>query len=277
MKFGFVSILYMSMWPFVNGYFGYTHRFLGKSLAENLNNINNTASKKFLEGYVSIDELGKISTWADTIKRKPEFRWTQTLHYIDLEACTQLVSYNRSELAGIIVGSCQNNCIYTAILNMTNDLKFNREFITREQTITNIKLLLHFLQDLFQPMHTFGGHHTRGGNGWKIRVVFPNGKVKTTNMHTLWDSLLPEYYIKHFDPVVIANPQKLRFVDIYQYQDYLKETILMVLSVACRATNTVNTTIVFKEYFDPEIFKNLFQHYIDFVANTLVFIAETKN
>ena len=251
MNFRLMSVLYINALPFVNGFFGYTHRFLGRSLAENLNDANNTASKQFVQGYIGIDELTKISTWADTIKRKPEFRWTQTLHYIDLEACPRS-KYNgklRHNSEDPIVSVCHNNCIYTAILNMTNDLKYNRKFITHEQTVTNIKLLIHFLQDLFQPMHTFGAHHTRGGNSWKIKVVLPSGKTKTTNMHTLWDSILPEYYIKHFDPRVTATEHRRQFSNIYQFEDYLKDEMLVVLSVACGAADKVKgNTISFDDY-----------------------------
>ena len=271
MRISLVSFWYVSsIVSYVNGYFGHTHRFLGKSLAKNL---NDTPSKQFVERYVGINNLDKISTWADTIKRKPEFRWTQTLHYIDVEMCMRPVS--RKD----IVSSCHNNCIYTAILNMTNELRCNQKFLTRDQTITDIKLLIHFLQDMFQPMHTYGGHHTRGGNDWKIIVIFPDGKKKATNMHTLWDSILPEYYIKHFHPLVTASVHRRQFSDIFQFEEYLKNTISKVLSVACRKIDTIisNNTVIFDDYFEPEVFKFLFQHYINFAIDTLAFITETKN
>ena len=268
------SVITCTLYPFgVSGYFGYTHRFLGNSLADNLND----ASKQFIEQYIGVNKLGTISTWADAIKRKPQFRWTQALHYIDLEAC-QLANGKYKQInPGIddeITTSCHNNCIYSAIMNITNDLRYNREFLTREQTVTNTKLLIHFLQDLFQPMHTFGGHHTRGGNAWKIQLEFPNGKTKSTNMHTLWDSILPEYYIKNFHPVVSAQ-QPIRIRDIYQFEGYLKDKITVVLGVACRATAELDDNrILFSEYFKPEIFEQLFQHYIDFAVDTLAFITQ---
>jgi hypothetical protein len=245
--------------PSVYSYFGYTHRFLGETLKRNLPNQTQVA----LSDYFDVGQLGKISTWADTIKRKPGWQWTRPQHYIDLNACVDMGSI--IEMKSV----CQNNCIYTAILNLTNEVKYNVKYQSSEQTSTNLKLLIHYMQDLFQPMHTFGGR--LGGNNWKIKLE-QNGKIRNTNMHSLWDSIIPEYYIQKFVPLLALDNYQ-NFTGMLEFENYLKEKLWLVSKIACEKTRNIGDTIRFDDYFDKHVVLVLFRNYLEFAVSVLVFVT----
>lgn len=56
----------------------------------------------------------------------------------------------------------------------------------------SLRFVLHFIGDVHQPLHTEKEDH--GGNG--IEVVFDG---KRTNLHSVWDTLMPNKYRKRED------------------------------------------------------------------------------
>ena len=249
------------------GYYQITHRFLGESLA---NNIKTTQLDKVISNInnlIPLSQFGVESTWADRIKRKSEYSWSASLHYIDINECRL-----DNKLYIDLNKYCNNNCIYTAILNMTNSLK-DTHFTSSTE---DLKFLLHFLQDLHQPLHLNGW--SRGGNSWKIKLKKDN-RIINTNFHTLWDSYIPEFYIKKYKPISFSKSSTIEsstiaFNGILEYQNYLKNHIEMLSNISCNITMTQQHEIDFDQYFTQhlDIIETMFRLYIQTSMNTLLFI-----
>ncbi len=249
------------MWS--NAYFAKTHFTLGEHFSYYLNNSEvGTYLKSSIGTYLDTSRLGEESVWADKVKNLPEYRWTKPLHYIDITVCHKNVTKE------VIDEYCQANCVATAILSLVNDLRYNKKYIkdVREYSM----LLLHFLQDVNQPMHIFGP--LRGGNGVPITVIKRNVSTKT-NLHTLWDSILPEYYLNNYNHLVNTSYQPFKMTDMYSYQLYLFQHISDVLQFACERVDINKRVIVFEEYFNPEDFRYLFNHYLEGIVDTFSFIT----
>lgn len=245
-------------------YYQITHRFLGESLADNIKTTQSDKVISNIENLITLSQFGVQSTWADKIKRKSEYLWAAKLHYIDINECgvdKQKLDLNKY---------CNNNCIYTAILNMTNSLK-DTYFRDLKSSIEDFKFLLHFLQDLHQPLHLNGW--SRGGNSWKIKLK-KDERIINTNFHTLWDSYIPEFYIKTYKPIAFSESPVIGFSGILEYQSYLKNHIEMLSNISCNITMTQKHEIDFDQYFTQNfgIIQMMFGLYIQTSMNTLLFI-----
>jgi hypothetical protein len=244
-------------------YYQITHRFLGESLADNIKTtqLDNVISN--IENLIPLSQFGVQSTWADRVKRKSEYLWSAPLHYIDINECGL---NNKLDLDKY----CNNNCIYTVILNMTNSLR-DTHFTDFKSSTEDLKFLLHFLQDLHQPLHLNGW--SRGGNSWKIKLK-RGDRIINTNFHTLWDSYIPEFYIKTYEPIAFSESSTIEFSGILEYQSYLKNYIEMLSNISCNITMTQQHEIDFDQYFTQHlgIIQMMFGLYMKTSMNTLLFI-----
>lgn len=133
--------------------------------------------------------LKDVATWADEIKRRPEYRFTSRLHYVnpeDDEPARCGYEYKRDCPNG-------NQCIIGALFNYTRRIENESTSVSKNSNDTTLlpkpariealKFLVHFVGDLHQPLHVSG--RLRGGNGANIR--FFGAK---TNLHSLWDGKL---------------------------------------------------------------------------------------
>ena len=221
-----------------------THNYLG-NLSESSLQKDVLSNLKEIVG----SNLGKASSWADTIKKNPKYKWAHSLHYIDMPCG----NYTKPSIV------CNNSCIFTEILNITNSLKYNKRYNTKKNTVEDTKFLIHFLQDFNQPLHMLGKY--RGGNNYNINLVLNNNKTIRTNMHYLWDSYIPEYFVKNFKynapNIQIKVPN-----NILDFELYLRYTLLENLKLACKNVKYNIHTIVFEDYFDENVVKLFFDSYI---------------
>lgn len=119
--------------------------------------------------------LGEVSTWADTIKRKPGYEFTRSLHYVDVgDEATCVYNDDRD---------CANGqCIVGALELFSKDVACTNNGVTRNMTEA-VKFITHFVGDITQPLHTCG--RERGGNDVKVDYG-----GKTVNLHSMWDTSL---------------------------------------------------------------------------------------
>jgi hypothetical protein len=213
------------------------------------------------------ETIEKISSWADTIKNKPNYKWTKQLHYIDILECKK--TYSKQDIHKY----CNNNCIVSALQDFTNSIKYNFNHTNSITHLTNtqlLKLLIHLIQDFSQPMHLLG--FERGGNSLKINIYI-NNKNKTTNLHYIWDSMLPEYFIKHYNYQFTPK----NYNSIHNYDDYynLLQNILNtnIINVSC-LIYPKSHYIIFDNYFNKNYFVTLFNNYQLLIINTLKYIFE---
>lgn len=253
---------------FINCCFGYykkTHRYLGESLSGYLNENTDSSFIVNVNRLIHLSEFGISSIWADQVKKTREFAWSAPLHYIDIDKC--------GEKSLDLESYCNNRCIYTAILNMTNTL-LDTKHTDIETSRQSLKFLIHFLQDLHQPLHLNAWF--RGGNSWKISLK-KGSRLINTNFHTLWDSYIPEYYIKTYNPLLqyVNNDLENTYINgILDYQRYLYKHIVKLSNTTCKITFTGQHEIDFDKYFAEhfDIIKLMFELYMEVSVKTLLFI-----
>lgn len=154
------------------------HEIIGSLVDSLLDDSSRTNIYNLLQNNVQ-----NASHWADSdqVRKNKDYSWSVQLHF--------LVTNDTPD-----TGYCQINSftipkrnLFNALTNYTERLTINRS----DQE--SLKFLIHFYQDLFEPLHMSGVY--RGGNEYPI--IF--GKRKT-DLHQVWDSLLIEYNInKRFD------------------------------------------------------------------------------
>lgn len=218
--------------------------------------------------------ISGVSSWADSIKRTKEYSWTKTLHYIDIMEC-RIGNYDKT----VIEHYCENSCIVSALNSFVEELKSRQQKIClnkfgilgKETGLSDedlLKFIIHFMEDFVEPMHLLG--YERGGNSLKLNVKMPTGNIRRINLHQLWDSLVPEYYIKKFNPSFDFNVDKP--VD---YTSFVEEQLNKNIHIACMIyPNNPNEIIIFEEYFNKEYLDKLFKNYHGLSIGTFKYIFD---
>lgn len=211
--------------------------------------------------------IASVSSWADKIKRKPKYSWTKDLHFIDILECNK-ERYNKE----VIDKYCNNHCIISALQDFTNSIKYNFKYdyvSSDNSTLTNIELLkflIHFIQDFSQPMHLLG--YDRGGNSFKVNVYI-DGRNRTSNLHFIWDSMLPEYFVNNYVYTILNK----KFTKPSNYYNLLEDVLNDNIHISCRIYPDSHY-IIFNDYFNENYFLKLFDNYQYLIVSTLKYIFE---
>ncbi len=116
--------------------------------------------------YLGDLSLEEASTWMDEARRQPGLAYLNSWHYINIEKDQTYVEDKKPNLI---------NRLQLAIYNLKNKLG---DYQTKQ---FNLKVLIHLIGDLHQPLHV-GYGSDRGGNDVKVNFL-----GKETNLHKLWD------------------------------------------------------------------------------------------
>lgn len=132
------------------------------------------AAKEKVEELLDGKSLVYYANWLDNASNTPEYAYSKTWHYKNIDAGQTF------EEAPLL----ESGDIVRALYDQVDILKDS--ISTREEKQLALKMVIHFLGDIHQPMHL--GHATDlGGNRCTVKYF---GKV--TNLHSVWDSSLPE-------------------------------------------------------------------------------------
>jgi hypothetical protein len=124
--------------------------------------------------YLTPDSWHATSTWMDELRGNSQFDYMRKWHYINVD---KNQTYSPTIENGDNVVTQLDSAIYK--------LK-NRRNLTPEQVKLNLRVLLHLMGDLHNPLHA-GYGSDRGGND--VKVIF-NGK--SFNLHRIWDTEIIE-------------------------------------------------------------------------------------
>lgn len=140
-------------------------------IAENhLTDSTKNAVEKLLDG----KSIVYYANWMDNASNTPEYAYSKTWHYKNIDA-GETFENALQEPKGDVVRAIREQ---TALL--LNDT------VSEQQKSTALKMLIHLVGDVHQPMHV--GHRSdRGGNKWIVKYF-----GSPTNLHSLWDSKLVE-------------------------------------------------------------------------------------
>ncbi len=148
------------------------HRTIGDIAQKHLNHKASKKINKILKGH----SLAFVSTFGDDIKSDNRYNKFKPWHYVNYPFGTTYKNSVKNPAGDVVYGIQQ--CI--------NKLKDKKTSIKDQEFY--LKLLIHLVGDLHQPMHA-GLAKDKGGNDFQVRW-FNRG----TNLHRLWDSDMIEKY-----------------------------------------------------------------------------------
>ena len=181
------------------------------------------------------NSLANVSTYADEIKSDKKYNYISKWHYVNIPLNKKFDEIVREKDGDIIYAI--NKCI-----EVLKSPKYNK----KEKSF-HLKLLVHFIGDLHQPMH-LGRKEDRGGNDIKL---FWFGSI--TNLHRIWDTQIIESHNMSYTelasdlPIFSSNQIKVEVnksinnwveeTRIYTRQIYLESSPNRKLGYAYRYQN----------------------------------------
>jgi len=176
------------------------HRISGEIASAYLNPKAKAAVKAILGN----ESIAMASTWADFIKSDPTYSYLYNWHFVDFDK-----AYTQQEMIEYLAKDTETDA-YTKLNFLIGELK--KPTTTKENKLLYLRVLIHVVEDVHQPMHT-AHKDDKGGNDFKV-----NWFAKPTNMHSIWDTELinfqelsyTEYtaWINHPTSAQIAEWQK---------------------------------------------------------------------
>jgi hypothetical protein len=148
------------------------HRVVGEIAAQNLTK----KAKRNIEKLLGAEGLAMVSTFADDIKSDKQYDDFKPWHYINFEDDETYESSKKNPKGDLIIG-----------------IKKCKEVIldpnaSQEDKVFYLKMLVHLVGDLHQPLHV-GRGSDRGGNSIKVSWF-----GRKTNLHAVWDSRMLESF-----------------------------------------------------------------------------------
>lgn len=162
------------------------HRIVGK-IADFYLTPNAKAEIKKILGNES---LAMSSNWADFIKSDTSFRYLNPWHYVDFE---KGITYD--EMKAELKNDTSAN-VYTKTNFLVAELK--KKSLSKEKKIMYLRLLVHFIGDIHQPLHV-SPIGSEGGNAIKLTWF-----GQPSNLHRVWDEELIEYQQLSYTEYVMA-------------------------------------------------------------------------
>ena len=148
------------------------HRATGEIATQHLTKKAKRQINKLLDGA----SLALVSTYADEIKSDDRYRKFGPWHYVNFPIDGRYENHPKNEDGDLLAAI--HYCI--DVLKDKNTTKDDKAFY--------LKLLVHFVGDLHQPLHV-GLAEDKGGNDFQVQW-FGDG----TNLHTIWDTKMIESY-----------------------------------------------------------------------------------
>jgi hypothetical protein len=142
------------------------HRTIGEIADE----YTKCKTKRKISEILDGQSLALVSTFGDDIKSDKRYREFYTWHYVNMPFGVKYEDSEKNSQGDLITGieKCK------AVILDKNSSKEDKAFY--------LKLLVHFMGDLHQPMHV-GRAEDRGGNDIHVQWF-----GSSTNLHSVWDS-----------------------------------------------------------------------------------------
>jgi hypothetical protein len=166
MRLSFIIILVLIINTQSHGWGLTGHRVVG-SIAEDY--LSKKAEKK-IALILKDESIAMASNYMDEIRSEPEYRFLAPWHY-----CTIPDGMTYEE-----AGTPEEGDIIMAINKLTEELK-TKNFTLGDESFT-LKLLIHLIGDIHQPLHV-GNGNDRGGNEIRVEYFWDD-----SNLHRVWDA-----------------------------------------------------------------------------------------
>lgn len=189
------------------------HRATGAIAEKYLTNKAKRAIDKLLNG----ESLALVSTYADEIKSDRSYREYGSWHYVNVPFKSTYHDHPKSDRGDIIVGI--EKCVQ--VLKDDTSSEADKAF--------NLRLLVHLIGDLHQPMHV-GLGTDKGGNDFQVRW-FDEG----TNLHAVWDTKMIESYTMSYtelaDNATVLSKNQVAALQRGTAVDWMEDSRVLVKDI----------------------------------------------
>lgn len=147
-----------------------------RTVGEIANGYLKGKTKRKITELLNGQSLAIVSTFGDDIKSDSKYKEFYTWHYVNMPFDTKYQDSEKNPTGDLVTGieKCKS-----VILDKNS---------TKDEKAFYLKMLVHLIGDLHQPMHV-GRKEDKGGNMVQVQW-FGNG----TNLHSVWDSKMIEHY-----------------------------------------------------------------------------------
>jgi len=183
-------------------------------------------ARKNLNKILGNESLAMSANWPDFIKSDPNFRYLNSWHYVNFKS-----GQNFDLLKQSLATDTTANA-YNKLLMLIDELK-RHPSIEKETALMYVRLLVHIVGDIHQPMHT-GRLADLGGN--KINLYWFGNP---TNLHRVWDEQLIDYQQLSYTEYAKA----INFVDKQQRQLWTSSPIEQWLFESYTLTESLYTKV----------------------------------
>jgi hypothetical protein len=149
------------------------HRIVGQIADSYLTAKTKTEITKIL----GFESIAIASNWPDFVKSDPAYKYLSLWHYVNLKSG---LTFN--EVDSFLRADTTTNA-FTKTNFLIRELKTNK-LLPTDKKILYLRLLIHIVGDLHQPMH-LGRIEDRGGNAIKVKWFSDD-----VNLHQIWDEKL---------------------------------------------------------------------------------------
>lgn len=184
------------------------HRVIGEVAQKHLTRKARKAISDLLDG----ETLAEVSNYGDEIKSDRAYSKFSPWHYVNFPADKAYTDVTPSPQGDVVRGI--EKCI--AILKDPQS--------PRKEVVFYLKMLIHLIGDLHQPMHV-GRAEDRGGNDIQLQW-FGRG----SNLHRVWDSNLIDDYGMSYTELARTLPrwsrekiQQIQQGSVYEWVEEIQE------------------------------------------------------
>lgn len=151
------------------------------------------------------------SSWMDGASHTKEYDYTRTWHYYNIERGESVATAKRNRKGDLI----------TATESIVQELKAGE--MSSEEEFVALKMLIHLIGDMHQPMHL--GRKEDEGGGDRPVIYF----VESTSLHAIWDYHLVEgihswSYTEWQREIDRLSDDEVRRITEGTYAEWMEET-----------------------------------------------------
>lgn len=146
------------------------HRIVGEIAEHHLS----ARARREIRKILGNETLAMSANWADFIKSDTSYRYLNTWHYVNFRP-----GIGRDEQLRHLQGDTTAN-IYNRLNFLTGELR-NNKTLNQEQKKMYLRLIVHLVGDIHQPMHA-GRPDDLGGNRIQLHWFY-----EPSNLHKVWD------------------------------------------------------------------------------------------
>jgi len=169
-------VIAIALVPFTASAWGVLgHRIVG----EVADHYINAKTRKAIQQILGNESMAMTANWADFIKSDTSYNYLSNWHYVNLP-----VNLSKTDAFSFLDNDPAAN-IYNKTNEMIAVLKNNAS--TAEQKKLALRMIIHLVGDLHQPMHT-ARKEDLGGNR-----VFVTWFGEKSNLHKVWDESLIDF------------------------------------------------------------------------------------